>query len=857
MRTETGTAVLAVAASSLVFGCKPASRPATVDAAQPPARASSPRGWRCVPGANACLDRAKLSPEFRCEGDRCLQAHPTMPDDGEWMCGETAGVTLCTGGEAAAGVAPAPLAAGWTCGARPSTRPAPAGDAGKDRVCIDASPDFPDGSPAGWRCYYDGAALPSRVCVRDPQAHSVGDPCDARHPCVEGAVCRAGNCALPRRVPSCWLDADCAAGVCRFGSCPRDPDDPDDPIMPIMAAEPPVPRAASATARGQARSAPRLDVGPAQAQVGFDAPFSITVKAEPGARPSRIAWKQVDGPTLPEINVSENGFRLDGRTVPWKTALATSEPRWGVVPISPRTRGEAVLEASWIDQAGRTMRQDVRVAAASLSRGLTTIPTDGRIYLGGEGWRLVRAAAGSHAAVEEQGGLASFTPDRSGVWRLRDGKGRTLDLIAGRYDDVPLDCARSGCHAEMLAGAAASPMTTVMARLLDGIPLSFAARAADYPGCALACHATGDLGIADGGFYDVARALNRGADEREPWSVMPRVLRRLGGAGCLSCHGPGAVPDPRASWTTLRSEVCAICHDAPPVYGHATAWRRSAKAHADRDPEAASNPPCTRCHTTWGFLLAEKSAAPKAARASNSAMAASRDHLKFMASLRPPKHAGAIGISCAACHDSHPTLGPSGKVPHALLRQVSHPRLLPPLPDGSASGICLPCHTPDPSRATVPSSSAAAIWLGRGGFDPSTGEALIGPAPLAGLEGGCVHCHKGEPSASRGANHSFVADRANCPDCPQDDPNRPDGVRQRARRLFVQARLQRIVGDVRPLHASRAVIRRNTPERRALWNLLLLLEDDAAEIHNPPYARALLESADSVLRSPRAKRKLE
>jgi hypothetical protein len=75
--------------------------------------------------------------------------------------------------------------------------------------------------------------------------------------------------------------------------------------------------------------------------------------------------------------------------------------------------------------------------------------------------------------------------------------------------------------------------------------------------------------------------------------------------------------------------------------------------------------------------------------------------------------------------------------------------------------------------------------------------------------------------------------------------------------LFVQARLQRIVGDVRPLHASRAVIRRNTPERRALWNLLLLLEDDAAEIHNPPYARALLESADSVLRSPRAKRKLE
>ena len=830
MRADPVSPAAALAVVALLLACKTTSRPGLADVSRPTARASSALGWRCPPGAKACLDRASLAPPFRnCDNDRCVQLHPGLPDDGEWTCGETAGVTLCTGGEAAAGVAPTGLAPGWRCGARRI--------AGADRICIDASPDFPDGKPTGWRCFYDGPALPNRVCVRDPRNHSIGDACDTGRPCVDGALCRAGICALPNRAPTCWLDADCPSGPCRFGNCTGDPLSEVERPVPL----PPAARAENVTSR--------LDFGPPQPQVGFDSDFAIVVKVAAGQRPKRIEWKQIGGAALSDLRTFENGFRLCGRTLSWEAALGTSEPAWGVVPISPRTSGEAVLEASWIDANGKALRREVRIAAASLSRGLTTVPAGARAYLGGQGWRVL-ASGGGHAAIDERDGLASITPDTSGVWRLRDGNGRTLDLIAGRYDDVPLDCSRARCHAEMLAGSIVNPMTTVMARLLDGFPKKApnADRAADYPGCALPCHATGEPGISDGGFHDVALSMNRTGGEQTPWPAMPRVLRRLGGAGCLSCHGPGAVPDPRASWTTLRSDVCAVCHDAPPVYRHVAAWRTSANSRADRDPDAASKPACVRCHTTWGFLLAEKPQPNKVETA------ASKDHLTFMASLRPPAQAGLIGIACAACHDSHPIPDAAGKLPHALIRKVEISPLLPALANKSASrsNICLPCHTPDPSGTSAPFASAAAIWLGRGGLDPDTGAPMEGPAPLAEIEGGCLHCHTGKPDGVRGSNHTFAAPPESCVDCPKLDAKRPDGVRSRARQLYLDARLYRVLGDVRPLHASTRLIPRTSPAGRALWNLLLLLEDNAAEIHNAPYANALLESAETILRSPTA-----
>jgi hypothetical protein len=168
-------------------------------------------GARAHVTASATVARTR-GPAFSCAGNRCEQRHPRMPDTGEWQCMDSAGATVCLGGERAAGVAEAPPDAGWFCGARRG------GDPGT-RICVDLSPDFPDGRARGWRCRTLYAGPARRICDRDPDAHTLGDACDARHPCVDGSLCAVGFCVPERPTPGCWQDSDCPGGRCRFGSC--------------------------------------------------------------------------------------------------------------------------------------------------------------------------------------------------------------------------------------------------------------------------------------------------------------------------------------------------------------------------------------------------------------------------------------------------------------------------------------------------------------------------------------------------------------------------------------------------------------------------------------------------------------
>ena len=180
----------------------------------PASAGSGAMGWRCVGSgaARSCAPRAASVPAFVCSGDRCEQRHPRMPDDGEWQCADSAGATVCMGGERAAGVAAAPADPGWFCGVRRGADPGA-------RLCVDLSPDFPDGRASGWRCrtLHDGP--PRRICERDPDAHTLAESCDPRHPCVDGSRCADGWCVPERPAPGCWLQSDCPGGRCRFGSC--------------------------------------------------------------------------------------------------------------------------------------------------------------------------------------------------------------------------------------------------------------------------------------------------------------------------------------------------------------------------------------------------------------------------------------------------------------------------------------------------------------------------------------------------------------------------------------------------------------------------------------------------------------
>jgi hypothetical protein len=146
---------------------------------------------------------------------RCVQVYPRRPDTGEWDCVDIAGIVYCLSRGPAAGVPKGVPDRGWFCGAR-------RGSTTGERVCIDYDPDIPDQRHA-FRCsfeYPQGRA--ERVCAR-VDVPRAGGTCEAGGECPAAMKCVAGYCLPPQPQPECWLDKDCAAGPCRYGTCVEAP----------------------------------------------------------------------------------------------------------------------------------------------------------------------------------------------------------------------------------------------------------------------------------------------------------------------------------------------------------------------------------------------------------------------------------------------------------------------------------------------------------------------------------------------------------------------------------------------------------------------------------------------------------
>jgi hypothetical protein len=174
------------------------------------------------------------------------------------------------------------------------------------------------------------------------------------------------------------------------------------------------------------------------------------------------------------------------------------------------------------------------------------------------------------------------------------------------------------------------------------------------------------------------------------------------------------------------------------------------------------------------------------------------------------------------------------------------------------SGVCLKCHAPSNDQE-APAASAASLVLGVGGVRVVDGAPLIGPSPHREVEGLCLGCHTGKPTAAmeRGANHSFAVDQAKCAPCHGSTPEpgarkgrqRPvaEWARELLRRAIARGLVPKRLNDGGPVHATRLAQPRDVPQRRALRDVLLVLEDPAAETHNAPYARALLIEAEAAI----------
>lgn len=543
---------------------------------------------------------------------------------------------------------------------------------------------------------------------------------------------------------------------------------------------------------------PWISVPDAVPQVGFDAPFEI--EAQPGCRSAlrgRVSWEQVSGAKLRDWRVEHNGWRLRARTATLVAARALPLP-WGVVPFSSTTRGEAVVRATWTDGETRVAR-DVRVGAAVRASGLPSVGLGHRVWLGGEGWTVrerppeSRASPDLAAAQEGAPGgqrvAVPFLPDAPGRWELADASGATLSLRIGRHDETPLDCGRPECHASATRASASTPMTRTGLRRL--------------PSCAAGCHSLGEAGLPDGGFAHVVRdhGLEVADFDGVAWNELPRALRRVGSVGCSGCHGPGAIPERTARWAIVRADVCAVCHDGPPRYGHVAAWRTTRMARSD-DTAAKRTGDCARCHTTLGFL------------AIIGVRATPPENL-------PPEAAAPIGVTCAACHAPH-----GEHLERALVRRAPAPSGLD-VPDAwrtASTSVCLHCHQDGAARSVLAEGS-----------------------PHARVENGCLGCHSAGAESvrvERGAGHAFGVNRTSCvvAGCHASAPRELD-LASRARALVAGIAGARL--DVaEPPHAQPDALDAVSPPEW-LGAMTLIANDRAAHAHMGRPARDLVETAES------------
>ncbi len=565
---------------------------------------------------------------------------------------------------------------------------------------------------------------------------------------------------------------------------------------------------------------PVIDLGSDRPPLGFDAPFTITVRHGcPERGRGRIRWRQLEGPPLAALSVTEDGFRLSARTPRLEAAHPEPLPTTGIVPFSPRTQGRVVLQASWQGPGLPSIKRTLTIRATSRASGLSSVAVSQRLMLAGTGWRVQSAPAGGRARVQQQGALVQLTPDAPGRWVLARGSERPLLLQAFWHDKTPYDCGRSECHAAIAASTIASPMS----RALEA-PLGAANPAA--VGCMLECHVLGEPGLDDGGFLDVAAELDWTWLDSTRWQDLPRALRRLGGVRCTACHGPGAIPEPDARAQILRSDVCASCHDAPPAYRQVQQWRQSRMARSDA-AASTQQPGCAGCHTTAGFLhaIGARSAAPV-----------------------PALQSEPTGIACAACHAPH--------APHVGARLIRRLPASESEPEPRIA-VCLRCHSPIAGER-LPSASSGPLWLGSvrvPARDRDGWELVAAASAHRAVPGGCVGCH-GATAAAKGGklDHSFRTDPRSCAGCHDASEARARGrdaqrsLQQRAHALALRLAAECPGPTAELSHAggARAPCRLQ-PLTRARFELALVLEDKAAAIHNAALARSLLDDAERQL----------
>lgn len=253
---------------------------------------------------------------------------------------------------------------------------------------------------------------------------------------------------------------------------------------------------------------------------------------------------------------------------------------------------------------------------------------------------------------------------------------------------------------------------------------------------------------------------------------------------------------------------------------------------------------------------------------------------------------------CTTCHDRHYSFDFENDGFDFALRNIDPVTLVI---DGStvidfegSSNTCISCHQPRSSYVIPAENGTGKYVVTSTRFGPHHGpqstllEGVMG-ANLAGSEGypgvasaahrtgaSCASCHMGESNSETEGHHTWVPTATACAEChPSGAPDQIAGFDDR------MATLKQLLGQVigeefavdslgdpvfdmdgnpigtgvpvngiivdvpEPDRSQEGIF--NTAEAQAAWNYMTLLEDNSRGIHNPGYARALLENSIEAL----------
>ncbi len=319
-----------------------------------------------------------------------------------------------------------------------------------------------------------------------------------------------------------------------------------------------------------------------------------------------------------------------------------------------------------------------------------------------------------------------------------------------------------------------------------------------------------------------------------------------GAAGEPGPEGPaGPVGDVAMADVTDLS--CTACHDSGTLIVSKQAQMRDASVHGTGEAFIrGESTNCAGCHGSEGA------------------------EARIEAGLPPhdPSVEGVVNVSpytCRTCHDIHETYTPDDFSLTGDGQPVAMEYTDGTFDRGNAN-LCANCHqirNEQPvavdgviefttSRFGTHHGAEAQMLLGVGGLSAPGDESIH----YRDIENGCVGCHMGENS-----NHTFEPDLDNCQECHTDlDTFDRNGVQTEIQALLDEVKLLLIdagIIDTTLLDSETGeVANRSVPGAypeavaSAMWDYMFVIEDQSRGVHNPPYAKALLEAAKAALEAP-------